>query len=336
MQLNVMTRATRGWRQFALTLATLVLAAPAMAVGTVAGTDIANTAEVSYELSGTPITQDSNTVTITVAETLDVALVLQSAQVTVAPGETGATLVYTLTNTGNGSEAFALLVDNSDAADDFDPVAQAPGIFFDTDGSGDLSAGDTAYVPGNNDPLLAPDATVTVIVVNDIPGGLTNGNAGRSSLVASADTGTGAPGTVFAGAGDGGVDAVVGANGASAEVAGEYVVSDVAVAINKAGAVTDPFGGSSPVPGATISYTITVAVNGSGTATAALVRDPIPANTTYTPGTLTLNGGPLSDAVDADVGEFDTTAVNGAVVVRLGDLTAADGVQTVEFDVVIN
>lgn len=319
-------------------LAALVLAAagPAGAAGTLAGTDIANTADVSYELGGTPVTQQSNTVVITVAETLDVSVVLQSPQQTVSPGDTNQGLVFTVTNTGNGNEAFRLDIDNTDPADDFDPVAATPAIYFDSDASGDFSAGDVAYSPGANDPLLAPDATVTIILVNDIPAGLANGDIGRSALQATAVTGSGVPGTVFAGLGDNGVDAVTGTSGAEAQAAGEYIVSDVTLTAVKASVVTDPFGGTSPVPGATIRYTITVTVTGTGTAFAAAVNDPIPANTTYTGNSLTLAGASLSDQVDGDAGELDSSGTVPAIVVRLGDLTAADGDQIITFDVVID
>ena len=317
-------------------LALFAMSGLASGVGTNAGTDILNTAQVNYELDGTAVSQSSNTVTITVDEVIDVATVLQSPQVTVAPGQTGAVLVFSITNTGNGPETFGLTVLNNDAADDFDPVAQTPTIFFDSDASGDLSAADTPYVPGDNDPLLPADATLTVFVVNDITAGLANGSVGRSTLRAESATGTGTPGTVFPGAGEGGADALAGASGGAAEATGEYIVSDVEIAINKAAVVVDPFGGSAPTPGATINYTITVSVTGTGTATAASISDPIPASTTYQPGTLALNGLALSDADDVDAGAFFATAPIGEVRVALGDLTQASGVQTITFSVQIN
>lgn len=312
-----------------------VLSAGAGAAGTLAGTDIANTATVSYELEGTPVTQDSNTVTISVAEILDVTVTLVSPQQSVSPGDTDQALVYTITNTGNGQEAFTFSVDNALGGDDFDPIAATPNVYFDSDGSGDFSAGDTPYVPGSGDPDLAPDASVTLIVVNDIPTGLSNGDRGTSALTAVAATGSGTPGTLFAGAGAGGVDAVAGASGATATAVGEYLVSDVALVLNKSALVTDPFGGAQPVPGATIRYTVTAEVTGTGTAVAVVVEDLIPANTSYVPGSLTLNGAGLSDAGDGDAGEY---AVVPAPIVRvvLGDLVAADGVQTITFDVLID
>ena len=65
--------------------------------------------------------------------------------------------------------------------------------------------------------MLAADAFINVFVVNDIPAGVVDGNIGRSRLTAEARTGTGAPGTTFAGAGVGGTDAVVGTTGADGD-----------------------------------------------------------------------------------------------------------------------
>lgn len=307
----------------------------ALAAGTAAGTTIQNTALVTYTVGGTPVTTPSNTNTITVAERLDVNVTLQSPPVSVQGGQVRRELALRVTNTGNGSEAFNLAMTSAIAGDNFDPVPSSPSIYFDTDASGDLSPSDTPYVAGSNDPLLAPDAFITVLIVNDMPTGLTNGEIGRSRLTAQAKTGTGAPGTIFAGQGTGGVDAVVGSSGASSNATGEYVVSDIALSNVKSATVQDPFGGTEPVPGARITYQIVVNASGTGSATNAVVDDAVPANTTYVPGSLRLNAAPLSDATDADAGEFIGGA-SPAIRVRLGNLTAAAGNQTIVFQVTIN
>jgi len=117
-------------------------ALPAYAAGTLAGTDINNEASVDYQVGATSLTQTSNTVTVTVAELVDLTITLQSPQTPSAPGATNQELLFSLTNTGNGNEVFSLLINNALAGDDFDPVQSATALFFDTDGSGDLSAGD--------------------------------------------------------------------------------------------------------------------------------------------------------------------------------------------------
>jgi len=335
---GMVVAATKGSNGLKKTLFGLLLSmAPAIAfaVGTPVGTVIENTATVTFDLAGSQLTLQSNTTTVTVVELIDVAVTVQSTQLLVAANDTNQALLFRVTNTGNGTETFQLVIDSALGGDDFDPVPAVPPIYFDTDGSGDFNAGDVAYTPGANDPVLAADVAVDVFLVNDIPGGVANGESGLSQLTATSVTGTGAPGTEYAGQGDGGVDAIIGTSSGEDLDTGEYLVSDVQVNVVKAQVVADPFGGTEVIPGAVITYTITVEVLGTGTATASAVRDLIPTYTTYVPASITLNAAPLTDAIDADAGEFDTSGAP-TVVVRLGDLTAVAGIQTVVFQVTID
>ena len=325
------------WLSVAGWIAVSLFVSPsAFAVGTIAGTDIDNVATVQFEIQGNVVQQNSNTLTVTVAEILDVDVTLQSPQIPVSAGDVNRSLAFLLTNIGNGTETFALAIDSALAGDDFDPVPSIPSsIYFDTDSSGDLSAGDVPYNPGVNDPVLAPDAGVTMLLVNDIPGVQVDGDIGRSELSAASTTGTGNPGDVFGNAGDGGVDAVVGNSGGDDAEFGEYIVSDVDLTIVKTATVLDPFGGTEPVPGAQITYQVVVTATGTGTAINALFSDLIPINTTYVPGSITLNGTPMTDAPDADAGEFIGGA-SPAISVDLGNLDAAAGAQTIAFSVTID
>lgn len=313
----------------------LLAAQPAWSAGTPAGTVVDNVAVVSFDLAGVPTTLNSNNATFQVLERLDVVVTLQSGQVIVSPNMVDAALLFTVTNTGNGNDEFDLSINSALAGDDYDPVPAVPAIYFDSDASGDFSVGDIAYQPGVNAPQLAADASVDVLLVNDIPAALADGMLGRSELTATSTTGTGAPGETLAGLGDGGLDAVLGASGGQAAVFGEYLVSDVAVSVVKSVAVADPFGGTEPTAGATLTYTITVEVLNGGVATDSVFADPIPLYTSFVADSILLNGGSLTDSIDLDAGELDTTGAP-TVVVRLGDLTLADGIQTVEFQVTID
>src|SRR6185295_14979870 len=305
----------RLWQIFVVTL-TAALPLAAHAAGTTAGTTIQSTATVNYTVAGSPATTNSNTATVIVVAT-------------------NKALVFRVTNTGNSNEPFVLTGLSALVGDDFDPVPATPFIYLDSDASGDLSAADTPYVAGSNDPTLAADASVGVLVLNNIPAGLADGTRGRSQLHAAARTGTGAPGTVFAGQGTGGVDAIAGTSGGQAQIFGEYLVGAVNVSAVKSQTVTNAFGNSEPVPGATIAYRVVVTATGSGTAVGAAFRDAIPANTTYVAGSLKRNGAALTDAADADTGAYVTTPAP-AVTVALGDLTSATGAQTIDFAVTIN
>jgi uncharacterized repeat protein (TIGR01451 family) len=304
------------------------------AVGTAAGTNITSTATVDYLVGGTPATAISNPATLVVAELLNVTMALQSPTVSVPAGATNEALLFLVTNTGNSNEVFTLSGDSVLVGDDFDPTPAAPFIYFDSDSSGDLSPADTPYVAGSNDPLLAADGSVAVLLVNDIPAGLPDGEFGRSELSATANTGTGAPGTVLPGQGNGGVDLVIGTSGGQAAVFGRYLIGDILLSAVKSQAVQDPFGGSQPTPGASITYQIVVTATGTGIALGAALTDPIPASTTYVAGTLRLNGTSLTDAPDADAGSFALGPPR--VAVNLGDLTAAAGPQTIDFRVTID
>jgi uncharacterized repeat protein (TIGR01451 family) len=318
-----------------LTLAAVLGSNEAHAVGAPAGTVINNTAEVTYSLGSVSTTATSNQVSVTVAEILDVIVTAQTPTVAVSAGDTQQEVRYRVTNTGNGSETFRLVMTSVIAGDQFDPVPSTPSIYFDTDNSGDLSPGDTPYVVGSNDPVLSADGFVTVLVVNDIPAGVADTNVGITRLTADSRTGSGAPGTVFATQGDGGVDAVVGTSGADSEASSNYVVSGVSVTANKTQTVVDQFGGNRPIPGARINYSVVVNVTGSGSAASAVFTDNIPANTTYVPGSLQLNAAALSDGADADAGDY-TASPTARVRVALGTLTTASGPQTVSFAVIIN
>lgn len=185
-----------------------LLPAFACALGTPAGTPVDNTATVSYDIGGVPGTALSNTDSFLVAELLDTTLANNDAgNVAAFSPDSGIALSFTLTNTGNGSETFALAFDAALGGDQFDP--QGVQLYLD-DGDGIFNrVVDTLYSPGINDPVLAADASRVVFVVGDMPSALAGGDLGSAQLTANAVTGSGAAGTAFIGAGDGGVDALI-------------------------------------------------------------------------------------------------------------------------------
>jgi uncharacterized repeat protein (TIGR01451 family) len=295
------------------------LPGPAWAGGTPAGSIVRNTATATYDApSGGETTITSNEVALTVDEILGATVVSgDPGDVPVVPGSTAQILRYTLTNVGNGSEAFSLLARSNAGGDDFDPSLAE--IVLDSNGNGAYDAGvDTLYVAGSNDPVLAPDAAQTIFVRSTVPAGVTDGQRARVDLVATAATGAGAPGTLFAGQGQGGGNAIVGMGGGTAEDDGWYRVSQASIAFVKSATVLDPFGQTSAMPGAFITYTLAVTVSGSGSIANLRLADAIPAGTSYRAGTLTLDGGPLTDAADADAGTYTGSGIS----VSLGNVAA--------------
>ncbi|HEX8239633.1 MAG TPA: hypothetical protein VF574_07840 [Allosphingosinicella sp.] len=309
-----------------------VLASPALAAGTPAGTSITNVATATYELpNGDEARIASNIVTLKVDELLDVSVAWgDPSDVATSAGATSQLLKFTVTNGGNGAESFTLGTLANGGGDDFDPAVTA--IVLDTNNNGAYDAGvDTVYASGSNDPELDPDQSITVFVLATIPAGAGDGNRGRIDLTAIARTGSGAPGTSFAGLGQGGGDAVVGATGADSEDDGYYRVARASVAFVKSATVADAFGGTAAAPGSTVTYTLAATVSGTGSLANLKVSDPVPAGTTYKPGSLTLEGNPLTDAADADSGSFTGTAIS----VGLGTV-AAGTTRTITFQVRID
>lgn len=316
-----------------------VVAPAAHAAGTAAGSSITNTATVTFtDPGGTPVSVPSNTSSLQVDEILNVAVVSNDAgNVPVTTPDADAVLTFTVTNVGNGSEAFVLSANSALLGDNFDPANVR--IYLDANGNGTFEAAtDTLYVPGvSADPVLPADGTQVVFVVSDITTGLANTNVGLVSLAAEALTvratpGADAPGTTFAGQGTAGSDAVVGTTQAAGSAQRGYVVAQVATTFTKTQAVVShPVFGTNAVPGATIIYTLELVATGSGSLTGAAISDPVPAGTTYVPGSLTLNAVALTDVADADAG----SVAAGTVSVTLGTVTAP-ATHTVTFRVTIN
>lgn len=85
--------------------------------------------------------------------------------------------------------------------------------------------------------------------------------------------------------------------------------------------VLDTNGNGTADPGEELQYLVRVANAGQASAQDVTFEDPIPDNAQYVPGSLLLDGQPVTDAVDGDVGRYDS----GAKVVRLALGTLATG-----------
>jgi uncharacterized repeat protein (TIGR01451 family) len=305
---------------------------------TAPGTNIANTATVDYEVSGTPFSEDSNPVTVTVQELVDVDVVVQAPNPkSVLSPSTNQPTQFRVTNLGNGSEQFNLASSNQ-AGDDFDVTLVS--IYRDVDN-------DDVFEPGAADgaPLTSFTFTSGQIadfwVVVDVPNGRADGDDSIVRLTATSANGTGTAGDVDdgvsdgAGDGDGGVDIIWGNSGGDDFDQATYTVIDISFTFTKAQTVTDPFGGSEVVPGSVIHYTITISATGTATASNVVITDPIPANTTYDAASIEYNNAARTDAADADNCDFNVTNA-GQVTCTLPNITGGDPAITIEFEVVIN
>jgi uncharacterized repeat protein (TIGR01451 family) len=316
----------------------LICTGAANAAGTAAGAVISNTATVNYLLNSGPQPPISASAAFAVLEVIDVSLTWHdSFPISTASPASNRPLTFHLTNTGNGSEAFSLSRNNALPGDNFDPGDGAAGAFFLESGlaPGFQASGANADTP-YNEPPLAPDQTVTVYVVSDIPASQPDNTNGLVRLTASSKTpgAAGAPaGASFPGQGAGGAEAIVGASQGLAQRDGSYVISGLTVDVAKTVVtVVDPRGGNSFEPGSTVTYRIVVTVSGSGTAANLAVNDPLPTELTYVAGSTTVGGATRTDALDADNAYFTAGALN----VNFGSVAGPTTLPAIEFRAVLN
>lgn len=307
---------TKRWRY----AAALVVASPTGVADaqTAAGTPIVNTAAATYAIDGVAREARSNTVTLVVAERLDVGLVRADDAVTQI-ADAPVAIPATLTNMGSGEEAFALHAESSTAS------ATVRGIAIDRDGDGRFEPATDTMIAGTT-PSLAPGETLRLVAIV-APAGAARADDGTLTLTAEATTGSGRVDELFAGRGDGGADAVIGPTGARAAVVAAFAAVPPQPTLAKTQAVRAPDGSADPVSGAVVTYTLTARFPATPTR-AARVDDPLPAGTIYLPGTLTLDGLALSDAEDGDAG----SVADRRVVVALGDV-APEATRTVRFQI---
>jgi uncharacterized repeat protein (TIGR01451 family) len=338
-------------KRFFTLLGALALLAPPLAVqaaGTAAGTVISNQATATFDVgSSTGLTETSNTDQLTVEELIDVSVVWQDGgNVPVSVSETATVLEFLVTNEGKGSEDYRLTITNQ-GGDVFDTTNLE--IWLDTNGNGTFDPGsDTLVSPGgsgtgSNTADVTFDANgataaLTVFVVGDIPGTPSDADTSRIQLqarsVTAIDNALTTAGDVAAGAGDGGVDAVIGASTGLDSADGIFVIVSVAVALTKTSVVVDPFGGTTIVPGAAITYTIVVDVTGSGSVSSLVIDDDIPTNTTYVANSMTFDTVAQVDAGGADEGEL-SGGTKGTVIFTIGAVSAV-AQHTLTFDVTVD
>ena len=339
-------------------------AVEALAAGTPAGSIITNVATVTYTKSGVSYTNESNVNTLVVDDKVAFTLTAADVSSVTITSSGRACMTYTLTNTGNATHDYTLNAAVT-GTPGFTP-ATGPKFYIDSAGTvllpSDPNAGGLPYISS-----LAPDSSITIYMFITAPAQLTDGqnifylvtaesyqqaNLGtinppvKSSVQAATDATANKsmnPTARYVVLADGH------GNGGDADRDGKYAVTardgnsnsigfraqSLEVNIVKSSTVIDRSGGSQPASGATIRYSISVSATGSGTASGVVITDPLPANTSYTAGTLKLNGTLLTDAADSDAGDVGGTTP-GTVTVRLGDMTSASPAQVMSFDVKID
>ena len=304
----------------------------AQAAGTSAGTTISNTASVSYTVAGSAGSASSNTATFVVDKKVNLTVAEVGGTATqVAPGGVNQVTTFTVTNNTNSVQDFRLIADQQNLSipivgiDNFDVTNER--VFVDSNGNGVYDAGDTrTYIDE-----LAPDATVTVFIVADIPTtaganfaivsltavAAAGGQAGTlgADLVATSTLAADTPGSVdivfadVAGFGDA-------ARNGQARAGDAYQIMGTTLNVNKtATLISDPVNNllnPKAIPGAIVQYCMKVTNTGPNTADGVSVTDAVPANMTYVPGSILVGTSGLGGADCVGVGTAEDDDATGA------------------------
>jgi len=322
----------------ALTLAT-VMAAPAFAAGTTAGSSITNVATLNYQVGGVAQTALNASNTFVVDRRISLTITEPgNAATTVVPGQTGAVTTFLVTNTSNAALDLGLTLAQAaggttahGGTDNFDITGV--GLFVDTNANGTYEAGTDTAVTYLDE--VAADASRTVFVVGSVPIARVNGDDAGVTLTAAAyAAGTaGTQGTIVtetAGANTAAMDTVfadaAGASDAARDgqfsARDDYIVSSALLTVTKTSRViSDPTNGTTNpkmIPGALVEYCIQLAnAAGGATATSPAISDTLPAQTTYNAAFgIFLNGTVTAGSCNADGttgGAFAAGVVSGTL-----------------------
>jgi len=286
-------------KQILIPLAVLgtLFSLPALAVGTDAGTQINNAATVDYKVGGVDQTSiDSPTTSFVVDQVVDLTVAEADGGETIAgAGQADAVARFTVTNTGNATQDFALSVadltsgsvfGNADTIDADDLT-----IAVDANGNDTYDAG--IDVATFIDALVADD-TVSVFILGDIPAGAAAADAANIELTATAHKSDTAdvldsPEAETGGNDDPDTVQIVFSNNTDSDQ-DSYLVGLATLGVVKASEVlSDPTGGAAPaalaIPGAIVEYEVTITNTGVLPATEVVITDDIQADLTFEQGT---------------------------------------------------
>jgi hypothetical protein len=298
----------RGGVLLLLAAAGLAASGVAQAAGTAANTTISNKATLNYSVgavaqptiasspTGSNDGTGANTNFLVDNKISHTVVSTDTSAVAVIPGQTAVTLGFTVTNTGNSTQDYALSIANLASAQ---TVFSAGNLVTD---NADVGIGTCQIkvngVAQNFVGSLVADGTATVTVSCTIPTTQVNNDVSGLSLTAQAATPGTSGATLMAqtATADSSAVDVVFADGAGTDDAlrdgkasarSAFKVSSAVLAVTKTVAVVcDPFNGNTNpknIPAAYVQYTITIANSASGTSSATLtsVSDTLSSSVTF-------------------------------------------------------
>ena len=322
-------------------LITSFTAISAHASGTLAGTTITNSATVTYGPANNQIVSAPATVAFKVDEIINVNVTaLDSGKnVDVNAGDQSSVQAYTISNLGNGNEAFDL---KQTPTGDF--VPESTRIYYEavSTGNGTFDGTEDIYTSGSG-LALDPDQEYYIYLVSNIPANAAINTTSTLTFDAISQTSganTAAIGGILSGQGTDGTDAVVAVLNGTASDAATFTVKaapSAVVAINKSIiSVTADVNGTQVtgqyIPGAIVKYSVLVTVT-SGTAEDLEIIDSLPADVTFVVNSLIqqINSGGFSPVLSAN-GGYDSNTHK--VSVSFGDQPA--GTYEIQLDATIN
>ncbi len=323
--------------------------APALAVGTAAGSTITNSVTVSYEVSGVDQTDETDTDEITVDRKIDLTVArTDNTATSVTPGGTDRAVTFQVTNLSNADLDFDLSaaqpVGGSGAitgTDNFDVGALT---YYLDDGDGVYDGGDTLIT--HLDAVAADDTVVVHVRTATIALGLDTDDLATVRLTATAReddaastlgaalteavSNTAGMDTIFAD----GAGLTDSARDAAYSDGDDFVVLTASLSATKTSKIiagSGIYSVGAAIPGATIEYCITVSnASGGADATNLTISDDLPAEVTYDGGGVFV-GGADCDNPGADTGSESSGTVSGTIAT----LPAGDD-QTLIFRATIN
>lgn len=333
-------------------LAMLAFSSSAFAGGTPAGSQITSTASATYLVGGVndgdPTMRGnvlSNQVTIRVDELIEMTA-NRLYEVPVSKGTT-ATISWTLSNVGNGEEAFSLTVEPGDSQMAKGAVTVEQ-VAFDENRNGIYDPGIDRIFTVSGDTRtfvtsrLLPDTDIRIIATIKHNLSATPQEADWKNLtaeinmMATAVTGKGKAGTVFSGAGDLGTDAVMGVSAGELTSTNLITITDIAnasdITLQKTAKVSNQFGGIQAIPGATITYTIKTYIS-KGAAANFVISNPIPSNTVYQDGTLKYGSNDFYDAQGNGPDGVTAEILPDKIIVNFAKVSATQVPKDISFDV---
>lgn len=278
----------------ALCLCLLSATADAASTLTPAGTEITNRTRLEYVMGGRTVVLEGGALDVVfpVDELVAIGVdVIRSPDISVQSPSLGLTSLFTITNTGNGEEEFTAEAYN---VEDNEFLFELTGVYLDD--------GDGVFEPGTDDqPLttvnLQAGESAQVWVEGNVPAGVPTGAVAAMGMLGLSVRDPSVSGD---GEGDGGTDLALGDGDGRGAGISIYETVPPLFTFGKQATVLAPDGSDVPVPGAFITYQLTATAAAADALTGAVIDDPIPANTTYVPGSLRFDGVAQTDGEDGD------------------------------------